>query len=81
MAWETAWWIRRASSSPEITWMGMPSCSAASTKAWAFFASRRAAVPQAMTVSQPKSRITFAIWPRASSPAWKASGPISPERA
>ena len=55
--------------------------SAASTKAWAFFASRRAAVPQAMTVSQPKSRMTLAIWPRASSPAWKASGPISPERA
>ena len=60
--------------------MRIPSLAASSMNRWALPASRSAAVPQAITVSQPSPRITSAIRASASSPAWNASGPISPVR-
>jgi len=52
--------------------MVIPSLAASAMKWAALVASRRAAVPQASTVSHCRPRTTSAMRARDSSPAWKA---------
>ncbi len=79
-AWATAWKMSRASSSPEITRMPRPRAAAWRTNSWALLASRRAAVPQASTVSQPWNWMAPTMRPSASRPARKASSEMAPVR-